>query len=149
MPRDAMPPRELVELTDRLARKSGVFHIREHPYILKTGACGQEEMRDALDALSGELWPCVWLHGDLAPWNCLMSTDGHLRLIDWEYAEEFGLPHVDLAYYALQVSYFVRRADPHQALRLATAALEPRTSTRLVAEALTRVACYGAYTQEI
>lgn len=55
--------------------------------------------------------PTVWVHGDFAPWNLKETTDG-LRAIDWEEAQEGGLPLVDLVYFfAIQGYLFGRRLD--------------------------------------
>lgn len=55
--------------------------------------------------------PAVWVHGDFAPWNLKETTDG-LRAIDWEEAQEGGLPLVDLVYFfVIQGFLFGRRLD--------------------------------------
>ena len=46
-----------------------------------------------------------WVHGDLAPGNVLLSTDGRqvCGLVDWERATSTGLPQVDVVHLLLTV----------------------------------------------
>ncbi|WP_027358831.1 phosphotransferase [Desulforegula conservatrix] len=47
----------------------------------------------------------VFVHGDLAPWNIKMQHDNQLCCIDWENANEFGLPLYDLCHFHLMQSF--------------------------------------------
>lgn len=149
LPRNALPPPGLVEVADRMIQAGDRCEIAVHPYILKIRASAEPGVHDALEVLSGTSWPCAWSHGDMAPWNCLVGSDGRVRLIDWEYGDQCGLPYLDLAYYALQVSYFVKRADPSAAIRVAISVVNERCGSEEVARALARIACYAASVQEI
>lgn len=61
-----------------------------------------EQVREILIGL--EDLPLGWTHNDCTPWNTLV-TDSGLGMFDWETADEWGLPAVDLVY-ALSTTLF-------------------------------------------
>jgi len=65
-----------------------------------------DRLRDVLRAgLEGREVSVGWVHGDLAPGNVLLSTDGRQvrGLVDWERATSTGLPQVDGVHLLLTV----------------------------------------------
>lgn len=48
-------------------------------------------------------------HGDLAPWNVRIATDGSWKILDWERGELNGPPGWDWFHYILQPAILVRR----------------------------------------
>jgi thiamine kinase-like enzyme len=44
----------------------------------------------------------VWLHGDFAPWNLKWVTKKKLVAFDWEFAQAYALPGLDLVHYICQ-----------------------------------------------
>jgi hypothetical protein len=44
--------------------------------------------------------PSVFLHGDAAAWNALLTADGRVAFLDWEASEPNGLPMWDLFHFA-------------------------------------------------
>jgi hypothetical protein len=51
--------------------------------------------------------PEVLEQRDCSPWNVLVQRDGTLALLDWESAEERGLPGLDLLYFLTYAALFV------------------------------------------
>lgn len=111
VPAGGGPPRGLIELLASLS-----FHdsraASEHPWLLRIASASPVDVTPWLAALGDRPWDVVFLHGDLAPWNTLVSSNGAVRLVDWEHATEDGFPFVDLAYWMLQVGCLVRRSKP-------------------------------------
>lgn len=149
-PRSVAPSRPVEELFRRMAvgdsddlRCKGVWaEVSEEPALAA----------ELLPVLGERAWPGVIQHGDAAPWNCLIDSAGVARLIDWEYARFDSLPALDVAYWAMQVSYFVRHSDPAGAARAAVGVVQ-RVHEDLAdaptARALVRVASYLAWKQEM
>ncbi len=101
-----------------------------------------------LEALSGRSWPVVVQHGDFAPWNLLQRPGGSLGAIDWEYGTLEGFPHLDLAYYVLQVLALVQRQPPRKAAEYTAGYLARQPQLALnkeEARALTYLSAYDAY----
>lgn len=51
----------------------------------------------------------VFVHGDFAPWNIKMQHDNQLCCIDWENANEYGLPLYDLCHFDLMQSFLFEK----------------------------------------
>lgn len=127
----------------------------EHPWLsARADGLPLPEIRSAIAMLAERDSPTVLAHGDLAPWNVLVS-DGHHRLIDWEYGTLAGFPHADATHFLLQVASFVKRWPPDRsrdfiASRLAespialAAAQAHALVTLVAAQAYARSASEGA-----
>lgn len=63
-------------------------------------------------------------HGDLARWNLLRTSDGRLKVLDWEWGERHGLPGIDLVHYLSQDFRLVRKLAPIEAVEASVKALE-------------------------
>jgi hypothetical protein len=67
--------------------------------------------RDARTTIDGSLqrrgWtgsvPATRLHGDFAPWNLKLRSDGTLGAVDWEHSVPDDLPYLDLHQFRRQV----------------------------------------------
>lgn len=92
---------------------------QEHPWV-KALQARLPGIR--LDALPRELG-VVRTHGDFAPWNVLLPSNGRPVVIDWEASVAEGVLHTDLAHYVLAVERFIRRRSPGRALSRAVYAL--------------------------
>jgi len=53
----------------------------------------------------------VLYHGDFAPWNVKVQTDGSWRVLDWERGELTGMPCWDWFHYHVQVGLLVDRLE--------------------------------------
>lgn len=51
--------------------------------------------------------PQVFEHRDCSPWNLLVTTSGELAVLDWESAEQDGLPALDLVYFLTYLAFFI------------------------------------------
>ena len=101
-----------------------------------------------LKVLGGKVWPVCYHHGDFTPWNVLASGT-ELRAIDWEYGSLEAPPHLDLAFYVLQVSALIYKTAPTEALDKAAATLKhfrPALS-RAEAEVFVKLSAFYAYVQ--
>ena len=67
------------------------------------------EQTDAI-AASRQPFPLVFQHGDPGVWNVLITGDGRAAFLDWEAAEQHGMPLWDLFYAARSVGIGVARA---------------------------------------
>ena len=54
--------------------------------------------------------PAVVEHGDLSHPNLIWTAENHVGVVDWELAEEHGLPLHDLAYFLTYATFALRRA---------------------------------------
>ena len=61
--------------------------------------------REILDRL-GDL-PQAFEHRDCSPWNILVTSSGELAVLDWESADQNGLPALDLTYFLAYLSFFL------------------------------------------
>jgi hypothetical protein len=111
-PKESSPPREGLELLDRLVL-TAPMDIGAHPWFLQN-ADGMGLLARAQDALSERHWPVVVEHGDFAPWN-LLATRGGIRAIDWEHANLQSFPLLDAMHYFLQTSALLFRRSPQRA----------------------------------
>jgi hypothetical protein len=84
-------------------------------------------------------------HRDCSPWNVLVQRDGRLAVLDWESAEERGLPARDLTYFLLYWGWYStdpgRRGDALAALR---AVRDATTPVGAIAAQLERSYCEAA-----
>jgi aminoglycoside phosphotransferase (APT) family kinase protein len=122
--------------------------LEDHPWVRSTLGKSEGELDDCLGALGGKDWPVVVQHGDFVPWNLLRRPDGSLGAIDWEFGTLRGFPHLDLAYYTLQVAALIYRWTPSKAAEYTTRYLTSHARFDLEsaeARALTRIAAYGVY----
>jgi aminoglycoside phosphotransferase len=55
--------------------------------------------------------PAVVEHGDLSHPNLIWTGENHLGVVDWELAENHGLPLHDLAYFLTYATFALRRAS--------------------------------------
>ena len=131
---------------------SGYCAAEAHPWIARLLAHGGGQVEKWLRALGTREWAVLPQHGDFAPWNLLQNGQRRVRAIDWEYGVSEGFPGIDLAYYLLQVGALIHRWSPEKARVHAARALT-RTSWPGVdfdeAEAIVRLAAYGAYLDSI
>ena len=51
--------------------------------------------------------PETFEHRDCSPWNLLVTTSGELAVLDWESAEQNGLPAIDLVYFLAYLAFFM------------------------------------------
>ncbi len=87
-----------------LARLTGVSRHREEALC-----CLRDELRGAL---AGRRVQTAFVHGDLWPGNVLIAADGTVSgIIDWEAAQECGLPAIDRAHLLITTRALVQRRE--------------------------------------
>jgi hypothetical protein len=141
------PPEAVIGLIESLPASSPMS-LETHPWVRRMRDGGMPELDTLLEPLADKAWPLTVHHGDFAPWNLLRTSDGTLRVIDWEYGVLEGFPYLDLAYYVLQTSALIYRRAPLSAARYSSAylSLHPRLGLNAAeARALTGLAAYDAY----
>jgi hypothetical protein len=84
-----------------LSRFVGAFGGVVDPGLLREG----EAIVRGIGAL-----PVMAEQRDFGPWNVLVTPGGGIAALDWESAEEDGLPALDLLYYLAYASFSVDRA---------------------------------------
>lgn len=127
------------------------FDIDDHPWIRKLEPDAPEDLHGWLVALSDRSWPASGQHGDFVPWNLLVTRDGVLRAIDWEFYDPLGFPYLDHAYYALRICQSVHRNSPSDALRKSVSALRlmvPELTMRQ-ADAIVRLAALDFFRKAV
>lgn len=126
--------------------QSSTWPIEQHPWVarLREYAAERLDLKRVLEPLASATWPEVVQHGDFAPWNVLQDGGGRLVAIDWEYGDLRGLPHLDAAYYHLQVAALMRRWAPDRAREHAVQHRDPAL-TPGQADAIVRLAAVGAH----
>jgi hypothetical protein len=96
--------------------RSGSEAFEDHPILELLGGVDVLSPGCA-DRLSDRRWARALVHGDFAPWNMLIEKGtGKLFVVDWEHARPEGLPHLDVVFYVLQVSYLLWGDSPGRAL---------------------------------
>lgn len=139
----------VAEFSQACVRAAGV-PVRDHPWVRAVREERPEGSRldGSFEVLATRLWPVVAQHGDFAPWNLIRRPGGEVEAFDWEYGTMDGFPHLDLAYYVLQVAALIKRWTPTRAFRYAVQHLSGEHRLGLSGEeagALTRLAAYDAY----
>lgn len=122
--------------------------VHEHPWIKRLRERYGNVGLPWLDALCGRKWSVVVRHGDFAPWNVFQDKSGILRAIDWEYGTLEGFPHLDHAYFVLQVGRLMNRWSPEKAKGYAVSVLE-REVARPQAEVLIRLVALDIYNKAL
>ena len=128
---------------DRLQRPRS-WTLDRHPWVARMRERLGEPVERALEPLADGVWPEAIQHGDFAPWNLLSSGPGRLMAVDWEYGDLRGFPHLDTAYFHLQVAALLRRWAPARARGNAIRHLEPGL-TLAQRDALVRLAALQAH----
>jgi Phosphotransferase enzyme family len=147
LPTTLPPTAPLVDFSMSLAVSPPV-PLEAHPWVRRMRKTSEHAPEPWFEALSNRAWPIVVQHGDFAPWNLLRKPGGALGAIDWEYGVLEGFPHLDLAYFVLQVSPLIYHQDPSEAAERTVRYLVGQPGLALKAEearALTRLAAYDAY----
>jgi hypothetical protein len=99
----AEPAQAAAALRELLNRFAGLYRpsVAEHELLA--------EQIDAI-AASRRPFPLVFQHGDPGVWNLLITPDGRPAFLDWEAAEQHGMPLWDLFYATRSVGIGVARA---------------------------------------
>lgn len=100
------PPQKVLQLI-RSFPQSKPQPMEQHPGCQMFSQTYGGEVEHWLRALADREWPVVFQHGDFAPWNLIQTSTGMINAIDWEYGNKEQLPFLDLAYYILQVGFFI------------------------------------------
>ena len=127
---------------------SSPMPLEAHPWVRSVREQIGSELDPWFEILIEKQWPIVVQHGDFAPWNLVRRPTGTLGAIDWEYGSLEGFPHLDLAYYVLQVLALIHRRAPWTAAEYAARYLSrhPRLAlNEKETRALIRLAAYDAY----
>jgi hypothetical protein len=127
---------------------SAPLPLEAHPWARLVREQRSRLFEPWFEVLARKSWPIVAQHGDFAPWNLLWRPSGTVGAIDWEYGTLEGFPHLDLAYYILQISALIQRRPPSKAVEYATTYLIRQPQLALSnedAHALTCLAAYDAY----
>ncbi len=92
--------------TDAPRRRSTAWRESIAEVALQALSPAEQQRARAILARLGPL-PEVFEQRDCSPWNVLVQRDGTLALLDWESAEERGLPGLDLLYFLSYAGFFV------------------------------------------
>jgi hypothetical protein len=133
----ARPDADVAAFLNQLNHGDAAVSADAHPGLdfLRDHNAAADGTDSWIDALSNRSWPIAIQHGDFAPWNVYhrLQPEGSTQLtaIDWEYARLDGFPHLDLAYWSLQVSALIYRASPARARAAAVRSLMRNASPDL------------------
>jgi|694.fasta_scaffold01489_2 hypothetical protein len=92
-----------------------IVEFSEWPHI-ETALSGFEGGQRIIDRMASHYLRPVVCHGDFARWNLLKQTDGSLKVLDWEWGHEGGMPGIDLVHYFLQDARLVARMPAKEAI---------------------------------
>lgn len=103
------------------------------------------ELGAALEPVLGARDGLVPVHGDFAPWNCAVASDGRLALWDWEEAR-LGLPLEDVFHWATERMLLLGRGHAEELIRaaLATDSVLAGVAARLDVDVAGRLAALRA-----
>ena len=147
LPTTLPPPEELNSFLASLVVSPPV-PLETHPWVRLVREQRGPDLERWFETLAARSWPVVVQHGDFAPWNLLRWPAGPVGAIDWEYGTLEGFPHLDLAYYILQVAALIQRRTPPRAMDYATSFLMRQPQLALSAEearVLIYLSAYDAY----
>ena len=150
-----LPPSEQVLRCLDSLPGSARTSLEEHPWIdrlLNISQAMRSELHRWLEVLPQQDWKIVNQHGDFAPWNLLRNRNGAIVAVDWEHGDLTGFPHIDLAYYILQVGALIRRWSPERTLQWGSHYLSTQLRPRLAqtqAESVLRLAACHSYFQAL
>jgi hypothetical protein len=87
--------------------------LERYAGLYRPGAAERAALAGSIAAIgaSAAPFPLVFQHGDPGTWNILVTDGGRPAFLDWEAAEEHGLPLWDLFYLARSVAVGVARAS--------------------------------------
>lgn len=86
------PARVAEALAELLSQFQSIYH-------LESGELGFLQEQISRIAASPRAFPVVAQHGDPGPWNLFVRPEGDVVFLDWEGAEERGMPLWDLFYF--------------------------------------------------
>lgn len=75
-----------------------------------------DDLKEELAELSCSEVTSPVLHGDFAPWNVKINSEGGVKILDWEYAESFGMPGWDWLHYHVQRLKLIERTSAEKIL---------------------------------
>ena len=99
------------------------------------------------DLLTGTFRQTLW-HGDFAPWNIRIASDGRWQVLDWERAERCGPPGWDWFHFIIQRAVLVERRSVTELSTLADALLASpqfRSYAEVAGISATAPALFAAY----
>ena len=97
------PHRPRADWWDRLVEPA--LHDFEQAFGSVLNSNVLPQCREILNHL-GDL-PPAFEHRDCSPWNLLVTDSGELAVLDWESAEQDGLPALDLVYFLTYLAFFM------------------------------------------
>lgn len=110
-------------------RVPGVLHADSYGdhFVLATEAVEAHPAEASIDAIVAICTALVRgpdggeprVHGDLAPWNVLVTADGPV-VVDWENSFQGSHPLFDLAHYLIRCGALLNRYSPRRAFELMT-----------------------------
>jgi phosphotransferase family enzyme len=96
------------------AQAAAALRVLLHRFarLYRPSVAEQELLAEHIDtiAASRRPFPLVFQHGDPGVWNLLITPDGRPAFLDWEAAEQHGMPLWDLFYAERSVGIGVARA---------------------------------------
>ncbi len=143
------PDNRLVQFLQSLILSEPV-PLKDHPWFHNVKDRLEKNLARSLEALKNRDWPITLQHGDLLPSNLLLTPEGKICAIDWEYGYLKGFPYMDLTCYILEVSAFYYHWSPSQAMQYVVEFLcQPvwPNLTRPEAEAIVRLTAWQSYQQ--
>jgi len=78
------------------AAEAAMLMVDLHASVFATPSHIEAELRTACNRLATRRIPSVFQHGDPGMWNCLVSDENRLALLDWENADPEGMPLWDV-----------------------------------------------------
>ncbi len=96
-----------------------LYHAIQLKQSLKVNELISDSIREkAINILDGlndttEL-PSTWVHGDFVPWNITVSNQGEIVALDWEEAQEYGLPFYDFFYFHHLQAFLLNKPNKTQ-----------------------------------
>jgi len=97
------PPAPRSDWWNRLVEPA--LHDFEQAFAPVLDGFAVPKCREILDRLRD--LPQAFEHRDCSPWNTLVTSNGELAVLDWESAEQNGLPALDLIYFLAYLAFFL------------------------------------------
>src|SRR5690606_18486917 len=96
-------------------KRASKYEISNHPWVSRVAHHTGLDLTRIADAMPGE-YPSVRTHGDMSPWNLLLTPDNRAIAIDWEASEKDGLSGTDLVHYCVVADRIMRNSSLDETL---------------------------------
>jgi hypothetical protein len=140
---------DIVSFLMKFSNGSREVCVSEHPWIKRLMQRTLFDFAEVLVPLQKSVWPVIFSHGDLTPWNLVRVESGQLIAIDWEDGTDDGFLWADLAYYVIQTGTLMHKWSASKIRTYLSSLLGFYGVEESVAQAIVRLVSLDSYLKGI